>query len=635
MPELPTRKTGVRRQRNKVSVDGGSVPRVQPAQDPGLNATEGAFGKQQAEDLVRTGEDISEFAEDRSDRLFKARERIRAKEVLNTRLELDNKFVTEARELQQKHVTEDTISGKSFPEEYGAELNELQIKTLEEARLSGNFSQEDLLEFENDLIKSHNTESNAAVVKHQEAFSAKQGKLVDKSVMAVRESPEFKNATTHTKRMAMIDEQVRRFNPVLSEHQQEAIANKHIREESIPQFNALLNGGELEEAELFLNKRRVKEAFGEDAFRGLSEKVNTRQAVVLKAFQEAEAKDNLFRQRHNIPPGTALTPEQRAVSQRGEITAKQQGLDARATLDARLGRPATDAERVKEAGAAPQGPMVTFTEMSSFKKEFGKGEAKVALEMRADGLKAEEDLVQLKLLRAAFESGNFRTGPVADLRQFASQLAIFVGAPPEVLDLIGDAKTADVIQASISKLLVEEAGNLSRVTNLSIGLVKDSFAKLSRTLEGNIVLVKVFERVAERRIELARMAAQMASRDSTLFPANKPSFDDERAALEKRDPVIPESLITEIKTVSDASPVVKDAVKGAAKKGKEAAGSALDRLKQAFGGDKEVVTEVPEGVTVPDGVEFMGTDGDQAILKLKNGDIVKGPLANLKKKGKK
>ena len=86
--ELPIRKTGVRRQRNKVSVDGGSVPRVQPTQDPGVNATQGAFGEQQAEDLFDTGESIRKFAEDRSDRLLKAQERIRAKQVLNSVLSL-------------------------------------------------------------------------------------------------------------------------------------------------------------------------------------------------------------------------------------------------------------------------------------------------------------------------------------------------------------------------------------------------------------------------------------------------------------------------------------------------------------------------------------------------------------------
>jgi len=173
-------------------------------------------------------------------------------------------------------------------------------------------------------------------------------------------------------------------------------------------------------------------------------------------------------------------------------------------------------------------------------------EAIVREELIEDGKQAFRTLDSTALMKAAMKSGKFTTGPFAGVRLFMANLASFVGAGPDIIEWTGDAATANTLDAASSRLAIELAQKLSRLTNMSITLVRDSLPALTRTPEGNMIIIEVMEGVANREIQLASMADDMYREWGTLSPKDLPSLWDMLRDLEQSQPVVSDELLARI-----------------------------------------------------------------------------------------
>jgi hypothetical protein len=194
----------------------------------------------------------------------------------------------------------------------------------------------------------------------------------------------------------------------------------------------------------------------------------------------------------------------------------------------------------------PRTPVVQVggEQETAFAKELGKEEAKGVTEIRQRGTAAFRNLAEIERMSAAIESGRFRTGVLSDIRVFMARLTDFVGVPPDhfLYKLVGDAATADTLDAAANVLGVEAAQKLGRITNMSLTFIRDSLPSLTRTPEGNRILLEVMKRTEGREIEIASLVEQFIQQHGSLTPPNERTFYQAVRDLEEGDPIITPEL---------------------------------------------------------------------------------------------
>jgi len=99
--------------------------------------------------------------------------------------------------------------------------------------------------------------------------------------------------------------------------------------------------------------------------------------------------------------------------------------------------------------------------------------------------------------RAALESGAFTPGAISSTRLFLAQLGQLLGVE---IPGIENAATGEAMEAAFNFLAVEGAKELSRATNMQVGLVKSAYPQLGRTFEGNTLILDMVEAAANRNL---------------------------------------------------------------------------------------------------------------------------------------
>ena len=249
----------------------------------------------------------------------------------------------------------------------------------------------------------------------------------------------------------------------------------------------------------------------------------------------------------------------------------------------------TDAERARLAGTEAKKPFISIVERGAnkFFETLGAKDAEAVQKMENDAQSAMRNKVEIRRMKAAMESGRFTTGVFADTRQFIARLGEFAGVDTTKGDwgkLIGDAATADTLDAASNRLGVEVADKLSRFTNMSLQFIRDSLPNLTRTPEGNSVLLEVMERASDRELKIASLADRYISEFKALRPEGERSFFQAVRDLDETDPVIDDNLRQRIIEGSKTAP---------------------PSFKQIFG---YLQNKPPEGVTVPKGWVFDSFD---------------------------
>lgn len=281
----------------------------------------------------------------------------------------------------------------------------------------------------------------------------------------------------------------------------------------------------------------------------------------------------------------------------GIATPEEKGAATLAEAGTVLGRDPNEQERQELADVAPGTPLVTIeADETAFLKGLGKSEAEEVTRIRTDARVAQRAKAEIERSRLAIESGRFTTGVFSDARVFLSRLAEFAGADEKTKDLLGDAATADTIDAASARLGIEVAQKLSRLTNMSLTFIERGLPGLARTPEGNRILLEVMDRTSDREIEIAAMAETFVNRHKSLRPENEASFFDKVADLEKNDPIITPELR---QSIIDGSQNAPKSFKDIFEKGKD-----------ILGGDVPTFSTPEEVNDLPSGTEYIwGPDG--------------------------
>lgn len=200
--------------------------------------------------------------------------------------------------------------------------------------------------------------------------------------------------------------------------------------------------------------------------------------------------------------------------------------------------------------AAPeQGPLVSIggdqekARAKKFGEVVGTAEAERITTALDRGEQARNDLVEMGRIKEAIAGGTFQTGSFAETRQAIAQFARLMGpgAAETVEGIVGSAATADNIRAATKKLALNEVPNLGRTLKAGLQLIQETLPDLAMTPEGNLILIEVMERVANRQIEVARIAETYMELGTTT-PDGAPSYREALEALEAGDPILTDEL---------------------------------------------------------------------------------------------
>lgn len=147
--------------------------------------------------------------------------------------------------------------------------------------------------------------------------------------------------------------------------------------------------------------------------------------------------------------------------------------------------------------------------------------------VRENAASASRDLNLLARQRSAIESGAFQPGALAETRLGISRLLELVNIDPASVpgDFLGASSVAEMIDAVSNDLATSAAERLSRVTNMSLQMARDSVPNLLRTAEGNMLLIDALERDALNAMEEQRITENFLREHGTTMPPGQDSLE--------------------------------------------------------------------------------------------------------------
>ena len=356
-------------------------------------------------------------------------------------------------------------------------------------------------------------------------------------------------------------------------------------------FDRLIRTEQYDEAEDLMGTPMVQQFLDEGTASRISERIYVARREAEKRAQEPVKRGEMAREDYEkLSPAEKLMFH--GVVKEKKATGAEKGKEKTEEAAAILGKKPEDLtpeERARLAGTEEKKPFISIVERGAnkFFETLGAKDAEAVQKMENDAQSAMRNKVEIRRMKAAMESGRFTTGVFADTRQFIARLGEFAGVDTTKGDwgkLIGDAATADTLDAASNRLGVEVADKLSRFTNMSLQFIRDSLPNLTRTPEGNSVLLEVMERASDRELKIASLADRYISEFKALRPEGERSFFQAVRDLDETDPVIDDNLRQRIIEGSKTAP---------------------PSFKQIFG---YLQNKPPEGVTVPKGWVFDSFD---------------------------
>ena len=236
------------------------------------------------------------------------------------------------------------------------------------------------------------------------------------------------------------------------------------------------------------------------------------------------------------------------------------------------------------------------TEETAFAKELGKLEGQEFISIQQASATATRNRAEIARLQEGLQGGRFTTGAFVDMRVLAAQYATLAGLDSEALGL-GDAATADQMESAMkliaANLFKEVAsGTGTPRSNAMLQFIQDAGPKLSRTPEGNAIILEVLDRKSVRDNEIARLADYYRRTYRSLSPEDPdvPSFYMAAQELEENDPLISEELRQRIRTTTDNAPSAEEAFDGSlvarggrlSSAGKVVTGTSAEAVMQQF-----------------------------------------------------
>jgi hypothetical protein len=152
------------------------------------------------------------------------------------------------------------------------------------------------------------------------------------------------------------------------------------------------------------------------------------------------------------------------------------------------------------------------------------------------------------MLEAGRRGTGFQSGPLGDFRLFWTNFANFLGLT-EIENALGDARTGEAMQSVTNQLALGGAEALSRMTNLSIGLLREVYPTLFRSLEGNQLISDILKFEAQDTIRKDLLGNwyqnEFAGQLMPLRPIDTPMTTEHHKFLRQQGMAIPDDWIGE------------------------------------------------------------------------------------------
>lgn len=307
-------------------------------------------------------------------------------------------------------------------------------------------------------------------------------------------------------------------------------------------------------------------------------------------------------------PGIAriLTPEDARSLRTAVMTAQKSMFNEPMEVVERPDGSRVYVPRSQSAGmrAPSNRPVLTPDEQAraEFLSGMSKKDAERVSEIEVAADSAARTKAEVTRITAALDSGRFTPGVFSDARQFLARLAEFTGSD-ELVKVVGDAATADTLDAASKRLGIELADRMGRVTNMSLQFVVDAIPGLSRTEEGNRIIAETLDRTADREIEIANLTENfLQENNGNPRPKGKRSLFQMIRDLEEKSPVIDDELQKRIIDGSRKAPKsFKDVIKDIGTAAAGAAGKAATPKTRA---DVEALAPGTKFINPADGKEY-------------------------------
>jgi len=590
--KLPVRKPGVRRNRITKGLTGGDTPTVSPIQDPGVRSVPGAFGSQEAAALQGAGQDLQALAvekQDSDDRLKRAQLRIDAKHDINNSLILVDEFEQEEQKIFDELVADNKLGDVDFNQKYANAIDKKFSAILESSVFS---SQEGKLTFQSKLLEARFKLGDDRGIKNSTALEQRQMGIARKGLMAFQLDPDragegFSEVISGARAKLNAD-----FAGTLSESNERILINEVVFEQFSPRFTALIAGGDLNSARKLLNHPDVSQVLSPQQFRAGQQRIELVEAKRI----EQEVADNVLFQQEADRLGIRveqLTPAQKAglKSSKRSPAFLAQEMFALAVLEHGTDNPTTDQiQQTTRRNRAAVDPLQKIKD--TLQVADGKRLNLLRFENR---IKAEGDLQALNLGQAALESGA-KPGSLVELRTGIAKMLNLFGVSDEAIASLnlGSAPMNELLGKSLADLALTQADKISRVTNMSIKLVREVWGTAGNTKDGLAIIFEMAENIAQRDLAIADLAEAEAQRIKNDEPTKedlKP-FNAQLQLLKSEFEIFPEELAEKFKALAAKATAKDKKTQKGTQKGKRTPAQTPVLSKE------DAKLQVPEGSTL-------------------------------------
>ena len=617
--KLPTRKPGVRRRRGSKVPTSANVPSVTPVQDPGLQATPGAFGGQEAAALGQVGQELKNVAaaQQKADaRLAKAAQNIKDKQDINNSLILVDEFGQEEEAIFDALVKDNKLGDADFNEQYSQQVDKTLNTILENSTFSNS---EAKLDFQGKLLQSRFKLGDDRSLKNATALDERQMGIARKGLLEYQLDPQrvgegFSQVISGARAQLRED-----FAGALAESSEKLLLNEVVINQFTPQFTALLAGQDTTGARKLLEHPDVSRVLSPQQWRGASQRIelvenNITELILKNNTLDQQTADRLSK------PVAQLTPVERADGRTGrDASFEGRKIKAKAQIVFKTDDPST--EQMQIIGRTASGALDPFQKLKdAILIEDGKQLNFLRNENRE---RAESNLRSINLGQAALAAKGpdgkpaFQPGALAGLRTAVSKTLTLIGLTQEQIDALpfklGNATMSDLLGKPLANLALNQAEKISRVTNMSIQLVREVWGTIGSTPEGLAVIFEIAENVERQNLEIADLADREAALILDPARASKKdlrTFNEKLGALKEKfkEEGLPEELKAKIQKL------VSSAQKAKGEKTPEAPSAKLSSEDQ---------TQV--GKPFAQGSKILGFQGDRVTIEKSDGTQVTVP----------
>lgn len=616
--KLPVRKAGVRRNKPTRTLTGQDTPSVSPIQDPGLSATQGAFGGGVGAAVQQVGQDLQGVAiqkQQADNRIMKAQLRKNAKHDNNNSLVLVDEFEQEELKIFNALVADNKLGDVDFNEKYGAEVDKLFSSTLEGSTFS---SAEAKIDFQGKLLESRFTLGDDRGLKNTTKLEERQTGIARNELRKYQISNDRVGEGFSTVIGGARDMIENKFGDLLSESSEKALINEVVIAQFEPQMKAFLAGGFTDDARALLEHPDVSSVLSPTQWRGNQQRIELVENNITEEIIKNNTIDGQTASRLNKPI-SQLTPTERADGRSGrDASFEARKMVEKAKVMFKTENPSSEqiqiAARVASAATDPNQKLKDVILIENGKQlNFLRNEGRSTAESNLQAINIGQAALTAK---GADGKPAFEPGSLAGMRTAMSKTLTLLGVTQEQIDRLpfklGNATMSDLLSKSLANLALTQADKISRVTNMSIQLVREVWGTIGSTPEGLAIIFEIAEDVERRNLAIADLADREANRivspDSASSKDLEP-FNEQLATLKKEWGDRLEENITEklAKFVSAQAKAQKD----------KKAGDALAKLSPA---DRALV-----GKPFAQGSKILGFSGDRVSIEKADGTRVSVP----------